>query len=292
MYHSVNFYPYTDGSEGIHYGDKYKNTWEDWFLVPTSRPTIKPPSPKLMVMDIPGGNGFVDLTESLTGEVTYSARQGDLEFIVDNGHKDWTILYSEISNYLHGKRMKVVLEDDPGYYYRGRVSVNEWKSEPHNSKIVLSYILDPFKFELLDSLDDDWLWDPFNFETGIIRCTECDNILLFDDGSGLPSLYDIEGSSMPLTPSFQYFAVSDEANDIPGEIDPDILDLVNNRFVNINFKGRTYTLQASKKYPDNQWTRFSSIRITEGQNTFSVLPGGSEYFNCGYLRIKFRGGSL
>ena len=154
MYHSVTF------------GEK--NTWDDWFLIPTSRPVFNPPKVKTMYVSIPGSNKIVDLTESLTGEATYEYRQGSMEFLVDNGHGEWYDLYSNIMDYLHGQQMKAILEDDPSYYYEGRFSVNQWKSEPHNSKIVIDYYVAPFKMERFSSLED-WFWDPFNFETGIIR---------------------------------------------------------------------------------------------------------------------------
>lgn len=154
MYHSVTF------------GEK--NTWDDWFLIPTSRPVFNPPKVKTMYVSIPGSNKIVDLTESLTGEATYEYRQGSMEFLVDNGHREWYDLYSDIMDYLHGQQMKAILEDDPSYYYEGRFSVNQWKSEPHNSKIVIDYYVAPFKMERFSSLED-WLWDPFSFETGIIR---------------------------------------------------------------------------------------------------------------------------
>ena len=60
----------------------------------------------------------------------------------------WGVLYSEIMAYLHGKRMRAVLEDDPGYYYEGRFAVNEWKSEANWSSIVIDYEVEPYKKSL------------------------------------------------------------------------------------------------------------------------------------------------
>ena len=37
-----------------------------------------------------------------------------------------------------------------------------------SSKIVIDYNADPYKYEIFSSLEP-WLWDPFNFNTGIIR---------------------------------------------------------------------------------------------------------------------------
>lgn len=139
MYHSIEF------------GDK--NTWEDWHLIPTSRPVVSPPSPKTQSVEIPGANGQIDMTEALTGYPLYSNRTGSFEFIVVNDtyslveyHEDWAEVYSEISNYLHGRKMKMVLEDDPDWYYEGRFAVNAWKSGDHFSNITIDYNVDPFKW--------------------------------------------------------------------------------------------------------------------------------------------------
>lgn len=154
MYHSITI------------GDK--NTWDDWHLIPASRPLFNPPSVKTNYVDIPGGDGMLDLTTALTGHPTYSNRTGSWTFYVQNGFKDWTALYSEIMVYLHGQHLKAVLEDDPAYYYEGRFSVNQWKSDPQWSQIVIDYNVGPYKKEI-GNTGSDWLWDPFNFETGIIR---------------------------------------------------------------------------------------------------------------------------
>ena len=160
MYHSIIF------------GDK--NTWADWYLIPSSRPVINPPSPKTKFVDIPGADGSLDMTTALTGDIPYSERTGSIEFIVDNGqlsdynHVNWSRHYSEIMDYIHGKLMKATLEDDPSYYYEGRFSVNAWKSDPKNSKITIDYTVQPYKLEKWSSLED-WEWDLFNFEDSIIR---------------------------------------------------------------------------------------------------------------------------
>ena len=131
MYHSITF-----GS---------KNTWDDWHIVPSSQPVFDPPKVKTKTMDIPGRNGLLDLSESLTGYPVFTNREGSFEFIVLDGYNKWNELYSDISDYLHGKVMRAVLEDDPEYYYEGRFSVNSWKSDKSNSKITINYSVLPYK---------------------------------------------------------------------------------------------------------------------------------------------------
>lgn len=154
MYHSITF------------GDK--NTWNDWHLIPSTRPLFNPPDVKTHIVDIPGANGQIDLTESLTGYPLYENRTGSIEFYVANGYEDWAVLYSKIMNYLHGKRMRATLEDDRYFYYEGRFEVNKWTSDKWWSKITIDYDVYPYKKEPNTSVEP-WLWDPFDFEQGIIR---------------------------------------------------------------------------------------------------------------------------
>lgn len=137
-----------------------KNTWDDWHLVPTSRPKFNMPSIKSNYVDIPGSDGVLDLTTALTGRPTYGNRQGSFEFLVMNDYGNWYDRYSTIANYLHGRTFQAVLNDDPMFYYEGRFSVNEWKSEKDWSRIVIDYNVGPYKLTTL-AAGELWLWDPF-----------------------------------------------------------------------------------------------------------------------------------
>ena len=123
-----------------------KNTWDDWHLVPTSRPVVNPPAQKVKTLEIPGGDGLIDLSTSLTGYPVYQNRTGSFEFLVMNDYKPWQQAYTDIMDYLHGFTMQMVLEDDPDYYYTGRFAVNAWKSEQNWSKIVIDYSVGPYKW--------------------------------------------------------------------------------------------------------------------------------------------------
>ena len=145
-----------------------KNTWDDWRLVPASRPVFNPPAQKVKTLEIPGGDGVIDLSQSLTGYPVYQNRTGSIEFIVMNDFKPWHMAYADIMDYLHGQKLRAVLEDDPEYFYEGRFTVNVWKSEKDWSRIIIDYDVGPYKWSVLSSTDD-WLWDPFNFQNGVIR---------------------------------------------------------------------------------------------------------------------------
>lgn len=169
MYHSIDFF-YIDPltNEG---GSKV-NTWDDWGLVGSSRPTIAPPKPVTNLIKIVGATKFYNASEILTGYPTYESRTGSIEFIVLNDWnkpdaKRWIDIYNEVCEYLHGHELCCVLEDEPDYYYSGVFSVNEFKSGEYNSNIVIDYELQPYKYNR-DESNKGWIWDTMNFETGIL----------------------------------------------------------------------------------------------------------------------------
>lgn len=137
MYHSITF-----GEP-----NNCKNTWEDWHLIPSSKPVVNPPEYKEKMVDIPGSHGMLDLTE-IFGAVLYGNREGELSFIMDPNYLPAEQLQQTILNYLHGKRIKMVLEDDPMYYYIGRFKVSKIQPGANYSGITIEYNLGPFKYRI------------------------------------------------------------------------------------------------------------------------------------------------
>ena len=162
-----------------------KNTWDDWHLVPSSRPLVAPPQAKTHMIQIPGSDNVIDLTETLASRPVYGNRSGSWEFLVINSgqveygssYDEWYERYTTIMQYLHGREYDAILDDDPYYYYRGRFSVDSWNSAKGNSILTINYTVEPYKRDLYGS-ETRWLWDPFNFETGVIRSYK--NLLVRD----------------------------------------------------------------------------------------------------------------
>lgn len=166
MYHSINF----QKEDGKRY-----NTYADFHLMPDGRPIVKSPGTKTTFVDVPGADGSLDYTEALNG-LKYGNRKGSWNFYVlntyqtkrdDEREKEWSDWYSMILKSIHGQYFdRIWLEDDtdvneqPKWAYRGRVYLNEWKSDPQFSKIVIDYELDPYKYPTSEeTVHKDWLWD-------------------------------------------------------------------------------------------------------------------------------------
>lgn len=123
------------------------NTWTSWHLIPSSRPFIAQAAFQPRLIEIPGMDGMMDLTNYLTGTPNYGMRTGSWSFYIINhdGSLDLESLRTQIVTALHGKEWKIRLQDDPDYYYQGRLSVGNIEPGALCSSITISYQLDPYK---------------------------------------------------------------------------------------------------------------------------------------------------
>lgn len=188
---------YYNGDHSLIIGEK--NTWTDWHLIPAKRPSVSMPQIRTKFIEIPGAFGTLDLTELLTGCPVYGDRTGSWEFIMDPDREDmtsWANLYQTIAMYVHGRRRRVVFTDDPEYYYEGRLAVAGLEPEEGYTTLTINYELDPYKLPVHDPFDTGWLWDPFDFETGVIPQGRSTTI----SGTTTVTLY---GKSEDYSPAFK-----------------------------------------------------------------------------------------
>lgn len=144
-----------------------QHSFRDLLLFPLAQPDISTPEAKTAYVDLPAANGSLDLSEFLTGYPVFYRRQGSFRFFpaVDRSH--WLEVYHNVVNLLHGRTARVIQDEEPDVYLSGRLAVSRSGPE-ETADIVISGDFDPYRYELLAS-DEDWLWDTFNFETGVIR---------------------------------------------------------------------------------------------------------------------------
>ena len=140
MYHSLI----------INVGDNYIDTWDDWKLIPSSRPVIAPPIERTKFVTVPCRDGALDYSRTPANRPTYDDRTGKIEFYLENDYAgwDWETAYTTICEALKGQRVRFALEDNPSHYYSGLLWVNQLKSDKGHSKITLEYNLHPTMYTL------------------------------------------------------------------------------------------------------------------------------------------------
>lgn len=178
---------------GVTFGDKH--SFRDFGLYPKSKMIVDPPEVREVYIEIAGADGDLDITEALIGRANYESREGKFEFTVVDREK-WDYIYSNIMNTIHGRKMRVVLDDDPHYYYYGRVKIDSFNTKKHTGTITVEGYFEPYKKSLIAN-SEEWLWDPFNFETDVAR--DYENIFAPLDEYVTVT---VVGSRMPVTPVF------------------------------------------------------------------------------------------
>ena len=130
--------------KGIMFGNYH--SWNDFQLILASK-TIGTPSPKTETIDIPGGDGVLDLTDFF-GETKYNNRNLSFEFSTMVTPSDFMSLFSVVQNALHGKKLPIILDEDPEWYYTGRISVSEWKADRNIGKLTIDCDCEPYKYQI------------------------------------------------------------------------------------------------------------------------------------------------
>ena len=130
--------------KGIMFG--HYHSWDDFQLILASK-TIGTPSPKTETIDIPGGDGVLDLTDFF-GEAKYSNRNLSFEFSTMVTPSDFMSLFSTVQNALHGKKLSITLDEDPEWNYIGRISVSEWKADRNIGKLTIDCDCEPYKYKV------------------------------------------------------------------------------------------------------------------------------------------------
>ena len=133
--------------KGVRFGNYH--SYEDFSLILTGK-TIPLPSAKTEYVDIAGGNGTLDLTEYF-GFVSYNNRKLSFSFQTKLRRQAFYEMFEELSNALHGKRMKIYLDEDLYFYFVGRLNVNPYKSNEKIGSIVIDAECEPFKLEEIET---------------------------------------------------------------------------------------------------------------------------------------------
>jgi phage-related protein len=130
--------------KGITFGDYH--SYDDLHLILKSK-EIGSPAVKTMKIDVEGADGALDLTDFF-GEPKYEDVKHKLEFSTVVPKAEFLSLFSTVKNALHGKKMRIILDDDPLFYYLGRLSVSGFTNDKSIGNVDIEADCEPYKYKL------------------------------------------------------------------------------------------------------------------------------------------------
>ena len=104
-----------------------------------------PPSPKFYTVDIPGGDGNINLTRVLTQDTVYDNRTIKLTFTLAQPGQDFEKFKSQLYGMWHGQEKDFAFSFDEPYIYHGWFSFGSQKREGHLRQLELTIDADPYK---------------------------------------------------------------------------------------------------------------------------------------------------
>lgn len=122
----------------------YKS-YDDLHLILASK-RIGSPKPKIYKVKVEGADGELDYTEYFGG-TKFENVQLEFEFSTIVVQSQFLELFSAIKNALHGQKMKIVLDDDPDFYYIGRITVSDFTNSKAVGNISISCDCEPWKYK-------------------------------------------------------------------------------------------------------------------------------------------------
>lgn len=128
--------------KGIRFGGLH--TYDDLNLI-LSKKEIGSPAVKTKKIDVEGADGELDLTEFF-GEPKYENVRHKFEFSTIIPQAMFITHFSTIKNALHGKKLKIILDDEPGAYYVGRLFVSSFTDEKGIGKVTIEADCEPWKY--------------------------------------------------------------------------------------------------------------------------------------------------
>lgn len=188
------------------------HTFNDFHLIMQSK-EIASPTVKVKKIEVEGADSAIDYTDFF-GEPKYEDMTHKFDFATIVPASEFLSLFSTVKNAVHGKKMRVILDDDPHFYYIGRPLVSQFTNDKNIGIVHIEIECEPYKYKLektvvskvVDGTDDVVLTNSRKRAVPevLIEAEESLNIVyqesnVWDLGSGsytLPELELVEGENI------------------------------------------------------------------------------------------------
>lgn len=130
---------------GITYGSFH--TFRDLGLYMANH-AISEPVPRRRTVTILGRHGKLDISKALTGDIQYENRTITANFVLLADRSTWKAIEEEVYEKIHGKELRIILDDDPNFYYLGFVEVTKWEPGHTSVSVTITADIEPHKRRL------------------------------------------------------------------------------------------------------------------------------------------------
>lgn len=134
--------------KGIFFGDYH--SYDDFHLVLNSK-EVGSPSAKTTEIEIPGADGVLDLTDFF-GSVKFNNVKHKFQFQTIVPQHEFLSLYSDIKSKIHGQKIRIIIQDDPYFYYIGRCFVSAFTNDKNIGNITIECDCEPFRYKLSETV--------------------------------------------------------------------------------------------------------------------------------------------
>lgn len=104
------------------------------------------PTPKVITVDVLGGDGVLDFTEYF-GEPKYNNRQMVFVFSKEQTKEEFVQMWSVLQNKLNGQKVYIDLAEDPEFYYTGRIISMVYTRDKTITQITITVDAEPYKLK-------------------------------------------------------------------------------------------------------------------------------------------------
>lgn len=130
--------------KGISFGTFH--SFRDFHLILKPK-EMASPAVKVRKIDIESADSALDYTDFF-GEPKYEDVTQKFDFSTTVPQSEFLSLYSQIKNAIHGKKMRIILDDDPLFYYLGRVSVLPFATDRNIGLVSVECDCEPYKYNV------------------------------------------------------------------------------------------------------------------------------------------------
>ena len=128
----------------IRFGTKWAHADYGLIVAPYAIPM---PEPQTSFVEIPGRDGALDLTEAF-GTVRYADRIIPLTLYA---RAPFDTLISAFASDVHGRRMNVIFDRDPTFYYDARITIEDVERHWSYCELSLECRTKPYKLEQFET---------------------------------------------------------------------------------------------------------------------------------------------